>query len=82
MALVQSDYDGVVGPARELGNQFIRNSLWMLAVVITVSFALWYIVVRMFREQRAATRGKAGTTADSTPLHGISTLAAPTRKLE
>jgi hypothetical protein len=80
MVLVQSDYDGVVGPARELGNQFIRNSLWMLAVVIAVSLALWYIVVRMFREPRAGLRRKVSPAADSTPLHGMSTLAAPTRK--
>ena len=82
MALVQSDYDSVVGPARALGNQFIRNSLWMLAVVITVSLALWYIVVRMFREQRSGMHNKASPAADSTPLHGISTLAAPTKQLE
>ena len=82
VVLVQSDYDRVVGPARELGNQFIRNSLWMLAVVIAVSLALWYIVVRLFREPRIAARRVAGATADSTPLHGMSTLAAPTRKVE
>jgi serine/threonine protein kinase len=82
MVVVQSDYASVVGPARELGNQFIRNSLWMLVVVITVSLALWYIVVRMFREQRTAMRSKAAPAADSTPLHGMSTLAAPTKQLE
>ena len=82
VVLVQSDYASVVRPARELGNQFIRNSLWMLAVVITVSLALWYIVVRMFREPRAALRGKTGPAADSTPMHGMSTLAAPTKHLD
>jgi hypothetical protein len=81
VVIVQSDYASVVGPARELGNQFIRNSLWMLAVVIAVSLALWYIVVRLFREPRAAPR-IVGPTSDSTPLHGMSTLAAPTRKVE
>jgi len=82
MALVQSDYDGVVGPARELGNQFIRNSLWMLTVVIVISLSLWYIVVRLFREPRSAPRRSIGAAPDSTPLHGMSTLAAPTRRAD
>lgn len=82
VVLVQADYDGVVGPARELGNQFIRNSLWMLTVVIVISLSLWYIVVRLFREPRSPPRRTIGAAPDSTPLHGMSTLAAPTRRAD
>ncbi|MCI0358581.1 MAG: protein kinase, partial [Planctomycetaceae bacterium] len=82
VVLVQSDYASVVGPARELGNQFIRNSLWMFAVVIVISLSLWYIVVRLFREPHSGPRPKVGPAADSTPLHGMSTLAAPTRHVD
>jgi eukaryotic-like serine/threonine-protein kinase len=80
VVLVQSDYDAVVRPARQLGNQFIRNSLWMLAVVITVSLALWYIVVRLFRESHRPARPAVRPSAVSEPLHGLPTLPAPTKQ--
>jgi hypothetical protein len=81
IVLVQSDYGGVVGPARHLGDQFIRNNMWMLAVVVVVSLSLWYIVVRMFREPRARLGRSISAAQGSTPLHGMSTLAAPTKQL-
>lgn len=77
VVLVQSDYQSVVGPARNLGNQFIRNSLWMLAVVVVVSLSLWYIVVRMFREPRAGLRRALAGPSESTPLHSMTTLQPP-----
>jgi hypothetical protein len=80
LLVVQSDYDAVVRPARQLGNQFIRNSLWMLAVVITVSLALWYIVVRLFRESHRPPRTAVRSSAESEPLNGMPTLPAPTKQ--
>jgi hypothetical protein len=80
LVLVQSDYQSVVAPARELGNQFIRNNLWMLAVVITVSLSLWYIVVRLFRESHDPARPALQPAAESEPVHGLPTLPSPSKK--
>ena len=76
VVLVQSDYQSVVRPARQLGQQFIKNSLWMLVVMAAVSLGLWYIVVRTFREPRAGLKRPATPTPESTPLHGMTTIAA------
>jgi hypothetical protein len=84
VVLVQSDYDSVVRPARQLGSQFIKNSLWMLAVVIVVSLSLWYIVVRLFRESHGPRANIAGSTPAKAPaentLHDMPTLAAPRKQ--
>ncbi|MEX2176061.1 MAG: protein kinase [Pirellulaceae bacterium] len=80
VVLVQSDYQSVVAPARQLGEQFVRNSFWMLIVMATVSLGLWYVVVRIFREPRPGLRRKIASAAESTPLHGLPTLAAPNQK--
>lgn len=74
VVLVQSDYQSVVRPARQLGQQFIRNSLWMFIVMATVSLSLWYIVVRWFREPRAGLNRPATPIPESTPLHGRTTV--------
>jgi eukaryotic-like serine/threonine-protein kinase len=79
IVLVQFDDEAVVRPARQLGDQFIRNSLWMLVVVITVSLSLWYIVVRLFRESHGPERQPLTQPAEQT-LHGMPTLAAPTKR--
>jgi hypothetical protein len=75
VVLVQSNYQSVVRPAQDLGRQFIRNSFWMLVVMITVSLALWYIVVRMFREPRAGLN-RPVTPVPPSPLHGLTTIPA------
>jgi serine/threonine protein kinase len=74
MVLVQSDYRSVVQPARELGEQFVKNSFWMLIVMVTVLLALWYIVVRMFREQTAGLKRPATPVPESTPIHAMTTV--------
>ncbi|MDX1945928.1 MAG: protein kinase [Pirellulaceae bacterium] len=73
--LVQSDQAAVVEPARQLGRQFIRNSLWMLVVMVSVSLALWYIVVRAFREPRAGGERSPTDPPSATPPHSASTIA-------
>jgi eukaryotic-like serine/threonine-protein kinase len=79
VVVVQSDYQSVVQPARQLGQQFMKNSFWMFVVMVTVSLALWYIVVRLFREPRAGLNRAATPVPESTPLHGLSTIAASRR---
>jgi hypothetical protein len=74
LVLVQSDYQSVVRPARELGEQFVRNSFWMLVVMVTVLLALWYIVVRMFREPRAGLNRPVTPVPQSTPMHRMTTV--------
>jgi serine/threonine protein kinase len=76
IVLVQSDYQTAVQPARQLGKKFMRNSFWMLVVMAAVSLGLWYIVVRTFREPRAGLKRRATPTPESTPLHGMTTIAA------
>jgi hypothetical protein len=80
--LVQSDYQSVVRPARQLGEQFVRNTFWMFVVMATVSFALWYIVVRMFREPTAALGRAATPMPPSTPMNGATTVAIGSRPRE
>jgi serine/threonine protein kinase len=80
LVLVQSDYQTVVRPARQLGQQFVKNSFWMLVVMAAVSLGLWYIVVRTFREDRAGLKRPATPVPESTPLHGMTTIAAARRK--
>jgi hypothetical protein len=80
VVLVQSDYRSVVQPARQLGEQFVHNSFWMLVVMVTVSLSLWYIVVRLFRESTAGLNRPATPMPISTPLHGMTTLALTRQK--
>lgn len=76
VVVMQSDYQRVVEPARQLGRQFIRNSFAMFLVMVAVSLALWYIVVRLFREPRAGLNRPATPVPESTPALGLTTIAA------
>jgi eukaryotic-like serine/threonine-protein kinase len=80
VVVMQSDYQRVVEPARQLGRQFMRNSFAMFLVMVAVSLALWYIVVRLFREPRAGLNRPATPVPESTPIQGFTTIAAPRRK--
>jgi hypothetical protein len=80
IVLVQSDYQRVVQPSRELGRQFMRNSFAMFVVMVAVSLALWYIVVRLFREPRAGLSRPATPIPESTPIHAMPTIAARRRQ--
>jgi len=72
--LMQSNYRDVVQPARALGQQFVKNSFWMLVVMVTVLLVLWYIVVRMFCEPRAGLNRPTTPIPESTPLHAMTTV--------
>jgi serine/threonine protein kinase len=80
VVLVQSDYQSAVLPSRQLGAQFVKNSFWMLVVMAAVSLGLWYIVVRTFREPRAASHRPAPAQPSATPLHGMTTIAASRKR--
>jgi hypothetical protein len=80
VVLVQSDYQSVVAPSRQLGQQFMRNSFWMLIVMSAVSVGLWYIVVRTFREQSAALQRPMKPAPESSPVHGLTTIGASRRE--
>jgi len=75
VVLMQSNYRSVVNPARELGGQFIRNSFWMLVVMVSVLAALWYTVVRLFRESRPGLNRPATPMPESTPVHNATTIS-------
>jgi serine/threonine protein kinase len=80
VVMVQSDYQSVVRPARQLGQQFIRNSFWMFVVMLTVSLSLWYIVVRMFRESTAGSHRAPTPVLESTALYEATTMTAQRRE--
>lgn len=50
VVLVQSDYDTVVAPTRELGQQFVKSGYWMFAVIATGAFSMLYIVTGTLRD--------------------------------
>ena len=76
VVVVQSDYQSVVQPARQLGRQFMTNSFWMFIVMVAVSLALWYIVVRMFREPTARLHRQPTPVPESTPVFSATTIPA------
>ena len=67
VVLVQSDYEAVVQPARELGRQFIRNSFGMVAVMVTISLSLWYVAVRWLHEAHASRRRRVAAPPATSP---------------
>jgi hypothetical protein len=67
VVLVQSDYEAVVQPARELGRQFIRNSFGLVAVMVTISLSLWYVAVRWLHEAHAGRRRQVAAPPATSP---------------
>ncbi|HZL88654.1 MAG TPA: serine/threonine protein kinase [Pirellulaceae bacterium] len=76
VVLVQSSYDSVVDPVRQLARRFLWNFALMLAVVMLAGVAVWLYTWRYFREPAAAVR-PAPAKSTPTPLHGAATLPAP-----
>jgi hypothetical protein len=50
VVVVQSDYDSVIEPTRQLGQQVMRSSFWMFVVIATGGFSMLYIVTGTLRE--------------------------------
>jgi hypothetical protein len=76
VVLVQSSYDSVVDPVRQMAGRFLWNFALMLAVVMLTGVAVWLYTWRYFREPPAPQR-PAPPEDDATPLHGAATLPAP-----
>ena len=74
VVLVQEDYSQVISPVQELGRRLVREGVLALCVVIAVSVALWYFVLRLFRDPAGGGRGPLEPSTESTPLHGMETL--------
>ena len=80
VVLVQSDYQSVVRPARQLGPAI--HSQQLLDVRRDddcVSLSLWYIVVRMFREPTAGLQRPATPVPESTAMYEATTMTANLR---
>ncbi len=74
--VVQEDYEEAVEPVRNLGVRLLREGVLAFVVVVLVILAMWGIVLRAMRDNPVA--GKiAGRRYDPTPLHDLSTVAAP-----
>jgi len=80
VVIVQSELGAAAKPAKELGYTLLRISGWMLIVLATVGLALWYVVVRTFREPTAKLKRAATPVPGSTPLNGLTTLPAPVKR--
>ncbi len=77
IVLALEDRNSVVAPAYSLGNRLLRLGFWALIVMITVSLALWYLVVRTFRETQRRVARAAQSFSTSASLHSMKTLTAP-----
>jgi hypothetical protein len=73
--LVQSDYEEVVTPVRDLSQRLLRNIVLMLAVVIITGIGVWALALRLYREP-GRTRSPLASR-EGTPLHRLSTVVAP-----
>ena len=78
--LVQSDYEDVIRPVRQLSQRLLRNIVLMLAVVIVAGIAVWVLALRVFREPRRP-RPALPQREEPTPLHNMATLEAPRERM-
>ena len=72
--LVQSKYDEVIRPVRQLSERLLRNIVLMLAVVIIAGVGMWALALRVFRDPdrpRPMAEGR-----EPTPVHKMATLTA------
>ncbi|WP_425614184.1 serine/threonine protein kinase [Anatilimnocola sp. NA78] len=79
VVLMQEDYRFVVAPVAQLGNRLLREGMIALASVVLLSVALWWFVIRLFREPRPTIRSSSSSSTQSTPLQDVPTLAQTLR---
>ena len=72
--LVQSKYDEVIRPVRQLSERLLRNIVLMLAVVIIAGVGMWALALRVFRDPDRPRPVVEG--GERTPLHKMATLTA------
>lgn len=61
VVLVQSDYDAVIEPTRQLGQQFMRSNFWILVVIATGSCSMLYLVNGTLRDFAPRVHGPDAT---------------------
>jgi len=74
--LVQSEYDEVIRPVRQLSQRLLRNIVLMLAVVVIAGIGVWALALRVFRDPKRPPLASSNGN-EPTPLHRMSTLEAP-----
>ena len=79
IVLVQEPFSAATAPVKKLGDKLIREGLWALGGVITVTLVLWYIVLRMLSEPRIVFHARTANSSTPTPVHNMTTLAAQPR---
>jgi eukaryotic-like serine/threonine-protein kinase len=77
--LVQSDYEDVIQPVRQLSQRLLRNIALMLAVVVIAGIGVWALALRVFRAPLPP-RAAVANGLEPTPLHNMATLPAPPEK--
>ena len=71
--LVQSKYDDVIDPVRQLSERLLRNIVLMLAVVILAGVGVWALALRVFRDPDRPRLAMADGR-EPMPLHKMETL--------
>lgn len=79
VVLMQEDYRRVIAPVQQLGRRLLREGLTALAAVVVLSVALWWFVIRLFREPKREMRSAGVSPSQSTPLQDVPTLAQTIR---
>ncbi|MFN0021491.1 MAG: protein kinase domain-containing protein [Pirellulaceae bacterium] len=74
--LVQSEYDKVIAPVRELSARLLRNIVLMLAVVVLAGIGVWALALRVFRDPKRPPLALPDGN-EPTPLHRMATIEAP-----
>jgi len=82
MVLVQEDYDRVISPVQDLGRRLVREGILALCVIVVASVALWYFVLRLYRDPTGVGRRMVGALPESTPVHGMETLPIASARRE
>ena len=73
--LVQSRYEDVIRPVRQLSERLLRNIVLMMSVVIITGIGVWALAVRVFRDPKRPRL--ALLESEATPAHNMATLDAP-----
>lgn len=71
--LVQSEYEKVIHPVRDLSERLLRNIVLMLAVVVIAGIGVWALALRIFRDPNHSPAFRVGGR-QPTPLHKMETL--------
>jgi len=79
VVLVQEDYEAAVEPVHRLGPQLVRLGLVALGAMVAVVTLQWYFVVRLLSQRRGGAPHRTVRRAGATPLHSMTTIAAPHR---